>query len=262
MMHQLHTDLEHGTWNYLRALAYQRGSAENSATDEDHAPAFTIAISRETAVDAGAVAQALARRLGWKVWDHELLVLIAHQLHTKASDLVPVDETHINWLQESIECLLDMHTVSQVAYVHQLVKTLDALAALGNSVVVGRGAAHILPAETTLRVRLIAPREERIEYQARLTDGNRHAAQRYIDHTDRQRRRFVQEHFHKDPDDPANYDLVLNMARLPIDDCAAQIIDALRAEQQLRAHRFALRAMPPAVASRMHGGVPGSPTAS
>ena len=262
MMHQLHSDLENGAWNYLRALAYQRGSGTATATDETNVTPFTIAISREAAVDAGAVAQSLARQLGWKVWDHELLVLIAHQLHTKASDLVPVDETHVNWLQESVESLLDMHSVSQAAYVHQLVKTLDALAALGNCIIVGRGAAHVLPAATTLRVRLIAPREQRIDYQARPTNGNRSAAQRYIDQTDRQRRRFVREHFHKDSDDPANYDLVLNMGRLPIDDCAAQIIDALHAEQQLRAHRFALRSMPPVESSLLHGGVPGSPMGS
>ena len=39
-----------------------------------------------------------------------------------------VDETHVSWLQESIESLLDMHAVSQIAYVRQLVKTLETLA--------------------------------------------------------------------------------------------------------------------------------------
>ncbi len=60
-------------------------------------------------------------------------------------------------------------------------------------------------------------------------------ATRKVAKLDRERSRFVRDHFHKDPGDPTNYDLILNIARLSPDDCAEQIIDALHAEQASQA---------------------------
>jgi hypothetical protein len=47
------------------------------------------------------------------------------------------------------------------AYVHHLSQAILSLGAHGRCVIIGRGAAQILPAQTTLRVRLIGPRERR-----------------------------------------------------------------------------------------------------
>ena len=41
-------------------------------------------------------------------------------------------------------------------YVHRLIQTLLSLAAKGECVILGRGAAQALPPQTTLRVRLVA----------------------------------------------------------------------------------------------------------
>jgi cytidylate kinase len=247
MAYRTHTESPEGAWNYLRALSYPRlDDKVSSDAHQSIASAFTIAISREAGVDAAAVASAVGKSLGWKVWDYELLVAVAACMHARPSELAAVDETHVSWLQESIESLLDMHAVSQIAYVRQLVKTLETLAAQGSCIVVGRGAAHILPAESTLRVRLVAPLEDRVTAHMRTTEvTNRHDALKQVERIDRERARFVTEHFHRDPNDPSSYDLVLNMSRLAIDDCATQIVDALHAEEQNRAHRFHLRAPAP-----------------
>ncbi len=162
MAYRIHNESPNGAWNYLRALSYPRANDKTFGDAQPaDCPAFTIAISREAGVDAGAVANAVGTTLGWKVWDHELLVAVAACMHARPSELTAVDETHVSWLQESIESLLDMHAVSQIAYVRQLVKTLETLAIQGGSIIVGRGAAHILPEQTTLRVRLVAPLEDR-----------------------------------------------------------------------------------------------------
>ncbi len=51
--------------------------------------------------------------------------------------------------------------------VHHLVETLRALGAHGECVIVGCGAAFILPAKTTLRVRLVSPLPQRIQVVSR-----------------------------------------------------------------------------------------------
>jgi cytidylate kinase len=104
---------------------------------------------------------------------------------------------------------------------------LLSLAAHGECVIVGRGAAQVLPAETTLRVRLVAPEEKRVEaIEQRFGISNEEAA-RWVEKTDAERIRFVRDHFHKDPADPRNYDLVLNSLRFSVDECADLILEAL-----------------------------------
>ena len=125
---------------------------------------LSIAVSREAGVDAGAIAGMSGNtRLGWSVWDHELVAAVAQELHASTDELRSIDETHINWLQESFEMMMHLHTVTQHAFVHQLVKTVTELAERGGCIFVGRGVAHYLPAETTLRVRLVAPLASRAQ---------------------------------------------------------------------------------------------------
>jgi cytidylate kinase len=239
MQHEHHPDVAGGARTYLLAQAYAR-QHQQPRHDASHAgPAFTIALSREAGIDAGAVAQIVGQRLGWRVWDHELLAAVAARLHAPTSQLETLDETHVSWLQESLESFLAMHMVSQIAYVHHLAKLVQELGERGDCIIVGRGASHLLPLETTLRVRLVAPLSARVVMMSRLQGATKpERAQRQVEKIDRQRTLFVQEHFHKNPADPTNYDLVLNTARLAPDDCAEMIIEALHAEQASRAHSF------------------------
>jgi cytidylate kinase len=244
MAYRSFLDVGPGTVAYLRAAAIDRHSAAHDIAAPHTGPAFSIALSREAGIDADAVAREVGRRLGWQVWDHELLVAIAERLHSRISDLAPVDETHVSWLKESLESFLELHAVSQIAYIHQLVQILIELGENGECVIVGRGAAQMLPAETTLRVHLIAPLKERVAAMSqRLGGGATNRVARKLEQIDRDRARFVKDYFHRDPADLSNFDLVLNMSRLSTDDCAELIVDALHAEQASRAEHVLERAV-------------------
>jgi cytidylate kinase len=189
------------------------------------APApFTIALSREAGANGTAVARAVAEKLGWPVYDRELLQRIADDMGLHASLLESVDEKRVSWLQE----ITSASQVSAAGYVRRLIETVLSLGRLGACVIVGRGAAQILPPETTLRVRLVAPLEARITAVSRKHGVSREEAARQVKKTDRDRSDFVMEHFHKDPADSRHYDLVLNSARFSVVDCAEVIIEALR----------------------------------
>jgi len=191
-------------------------------------PRFTVAISHEAGADAPAVARALGERLGWPVYDRELLQRIAAQMGVHASLLASVDEHRKGWLLECLESLGSPAAVSQGGYVRRLVEMLLALAAHGECVVLGRGAAQVLPAATTLRVRLVGPVEDRRASVRQRLGMEPEAAARWVAQTDAERVRFVKDHFHKDPTDPRLYDLVLNSSRLSAPACAEIIVEALR----------------------------------
>jgi cytidylate kinase len=196
--------------------------------DPPSPPAFTIALSREAGANGSVVARAVAERLDWPVYDRELLERIGHEMGLRASLLESVDERQQSWLLECLESISSNSAVSESAYVRQLVKMLLSLAAHGECVIVGRGAAQVLPPATTLRVRLVGPAKDRIKsVQQKYGVASEEAALR-VHKTDRERNRFVQDHFHKDPDDASLYDLVLNTTRFSVTECAQLTVDALR----------------------------------
>ena len=210
-------------------LAELRMGATSAAPTQ---PAFTIALSREAGAQGAEVARAVGERLGWAVYDRELLQHIGDQTGLREELLSTVDEKRQSWLLECVQAVAKVPTVSVNAYVHHLVRSLISLAAHGECVIVGRGAAQILPRETTLRVRLIAPLDHRVEVvRCRLGVGVEEAT-RWIDHTDKERRYFVQDHFHKDVTDQRLYDLVMNSSRFSVAECAELIIEALHRLQR------------------------------
>ncbi len=188
---------------------------------------FTIAISRDCGANGHLIARAVGARLNWPVYDQELLRRVADDMGLRARMLESLDEKRTNWLQESLAGFItSAPTVDSSAYVHHLVETLFSLAAHGECVILGRGAAQVLPAMTTLRVRLVGPLKDRIATIQKRLGVRREEAARRIAQTDHDRTQFVVSHFDKDPADPCNYDLVLNSARLGVEACAELIVEA------------------------------------
>jgi cytidylate kinase len=214
-----------GAWGgYLRDWK-ERGEAEARARQAK--PAFTIAIGRQAGARGMATARAVGERLGWAVYDRELVERIAQDMKLQAGLLEGVDERKVGWLQEFMESFSSAPVVSDIAYVHRLTKTIASLVAQGDCVLVGRGVAHILPLATTLRVRLVAPVAWRVTAISRKLGVSEGEAAVQVAAIDRQRVQFVREHFHKDTTDPSLYDLVLNAERFSVEQCADLIVEAL-----------------------------------
>lgn len=196
---------------------------------------FSIAMSREAGTPASAIARAVAERLGWQVYDHELLELVARDLNVRAKLLEDMDERHVSWLQECIEAFAAVPSVREGKYVHHLIETMLSLAVRGKCVIVGRGSPFVLPPATTLRVRLVAPLADRIAVVRREQDLSRDDAERFITTTDRDRTQLVRLHFLCDPGEPQRYDLVINTAEFSIAACAELIVDALSSKSRAAA---------------------------
>lgn len=203
----------------------------------DAGPHFTIALSREVGAGGTSVATTVGERLGWPVYDHELIERIAGQMHLRTPLLESIDERRRSWLLETVEAFSSGRTVSESAYVRHLVETVLSLGTHGDCVIVGRGAALILPPATTLRVRLVAELEDRIQNMSRERGLAQQDAANLIEALDRERVRFGRDHFRKDPSDPRQYDLVLNTSRLSYAACAGLVAEALRHLQERAAAR-------------------------
>src|SRR5438105_4968645 len=67
------------------------------ARSRETAPAFTIAVAREAGAPGTSVAREVGRRLGWQVYDNELVQQIAKEHNLRASLLESLDERRQNW---------------------------------------------------------------------------------------------------------------------------------------------------------------------
>jgi hypothetical protein len=79
--------------------------------------AFTIAISREAGANGSAVGRLLGERVGWPVYDYELVERIAGDIGLRSELLESVDEKRMSWLQEFAESFASESAVTESAYV-------------------------------------------------------------------------------------------------------------------------------------------------
>jgi cytidylate kinase len=188
---------------------------------------FTITLSREAGTEAAEIAREVGPTLAWAVYDHALLERIALDTGVRINLLEGVDEHHRTWFKEAIDGMFGVPAVSEPAYVHHLVRTVLTLGSRGECVIVGRGAAFILPACSTFRVRLVAPIEHRIAtLSQRLGIGQADAGKKIVA-LDTERVALVRDYFRRDSRDPIGYDLVLNTARFSVVECAEFIVAGL-----------------------------------
>jgi cytidylate kinase len=206
----------------------QRHWQEQVHTARRAKPTYSVTISREAGADGATIAAEVANRLGWPVYDRELIERIAREMGLRTNLVQAVDEHRKSWLLECVEAFTSAVTLSESKFVRYLVETLLSLSTLGHCVIVGRGASQVLPAASTLRVRLVGAKEDRIGTIQRRMHLLPDQAAKWVDDTDRERAAFVKDHFFKDPADSSLYDLVLNTSRWTAGDCADLIIDALK----------------------------------
>jgi hypothetical protein len=110
----------------------------------------------------------------------------------------------------------------------ELVRVVAALGERGMAVLLGRGAASILPSARALRVLIVAPEAVRVERVAAAESISLDAAAAAVARSDRSRRAALRDRFGIAAEDLAHYDLVLNTEALSIEATAALVVDALR----------------------------------
>ena len=188
-----------------------------------------ICISRETGAGGGAIARMVGQRLGWKVFDHELLEAIAHRMELPIDDVRAFDELAPSVVQDWLLPLREEHYAPQEAYLDHLAKLIEAIGRAGESVLVGRGAGFMLPRETTLSIRIIAPLRVRAIRLAERMGVSVRTARRAAKDLDRRRTQFDRTMHRMNSADPHNDDMVLDSYSMGLDIATEVIIRAVEA---------------------------------
>jgi cytidylate kinase len=167
-----------------------------------------IAIEREYGCGGGVIAEKLADRLGWKLFDRQLTSEIARLARVEAADVERCDERldpllyrlgRVFWRGTSERAL---HFAEDRAFdadrmVFLVEQVIEKAAEEGNCVIVGRGAPWFLRCRPdTFSIFLYAPRSEKVRrLTARVKD--RAEAIQLLNTVDRERAAFVKRYFGK-----------------------------------------------------------------
>jgi cytidylate kinase len=173
-----------------------------------------IAVSRERGSGGTEISQHLAAKLGWKLFDRNLIEAVADRTHTRADLVARFDEHCQSATDTYLRNLFTGQRLDNTQYLYHLSRVLLSLAGDGRAVILGRGAHLILPAEAGLRVRVTAPLELRCRrVMQELNCGEKQTLQ-LINTQDKERKEFLQHHFHAGADEASAYDVVINTAYL------------------------------------------------
>ena len=182
-----------------------------------------ICISREAGAGASALARRVGELLGWKVYDEELIEAIAHRMGLPIDEVRALDEQAPSMVQDWLLPLREEYYAPQEAYLDHLAKLVESIGRAGESILVGAGAGFMLPRETTLSLRAIAPLKVRAQRLAERMGVSVRTARRAARDLDRRRTQFDRTMHRANPNDPHNFDMVLDTASLSLE-IAAEVI--------------------------------------
>ncbi len=187
-----------------------------------------ITVSRAFGAEGGAIGRAVAERLGFEMWDHELLHAITERTGMAESLLESLDE-HARSLLRDVVASVRGEDDEALTYVRQLVQLVHTVAHHGGAVIVGRGAQFIVPPARSLNVRIHAPIEHRAAGHAARKGIDLVDARAAVERIDRDRRQFCLQYFGEDPEVLERYDLVINRASFTVEGAARIIERAFKA---------------------------------
>ena len=211
-----------------------RGESPPSQGPAATPAALTIAISREAGARGSTIGTLTAQKLGWQVYNQELLEYIAQEGAFRQNLIDALSPEAARWAEDRLQRLLREQSLSQHPSIMHLARIVLALGAQGEVVIIGRGAGCILAPESTLNVRIVAPLNDRVAYMSQWLRLTEKQAAEEVRLRDSRRAEFVPTHFHRQPGDIYQYDLLLNSSLLGEDLAAELIANAARVKDAAR----------------------------
>lgn len=191
-----------------------------------------ITISRVLGIPAAEIAERVAGKLGFHVFDRQVLDAVGEDANLGERIVAALDEGSLSAVDVYIAGLVqyDRMVVDRHGFHHMISRVVRSVSLHGGAVIVGRGANFILRGTDAFRVRLTAPLDMRataIVEQSRATAplSLTQARKELRGHAER-RRRFIWNHFRASIDDPEAYDAIFSLRSLDPGLAAGLILDA------------------------------------
>ena len=200
-----------------------------------------ITISRQYASSGSEVAEHVARRLGWQLYDNSVVDTVAARLGITPAEVSAREERRPSMAErlasaitlsapEMMPTVGDPATsLSEERLVEMTSRVMQEAVQAGSAVIVGRGAQCLLASRTdALHVFCYAPMEALVAHAVEKLGVRREDAHRTVTEMNEQRDDYVKRHWKREWRDLANYHLCVNTAWLGTEGAAELIVQVAR----------------------------------
>lgn len=180
-----------------------------------------ITISREMGSGGIPISHKAAEKLGYTLIDGDSIREVAANYGLTPEAVEKADEKPPAFVDKiDAQTEIDFHRVELI---------ILEFALKGNVIIYGRGGQDLLHGiDSVLRVRIIAPFEDRVERWAEREWLDPELARVLVRKSDQQRAGFIKYYFDRDWEDPIHYDLLINTAKLTNDTAVKLITEGIK----------------------------------
>jgi cytidylate kinase len=194
-----------------------------------------ITIARQLGAGGKTLGEAVARQLGYEFYDNEIIQMVAEQANVSTKAVESIEKNVDGKLKKFISGLVpktfadrvqarDQAVINEEIYVDQLHRIIEQIASQGNVVILGRGSQYVLEnAEDTHHVLLIADDEHRRRFLAKKYNLSYDQATEAMVVEDKRREHLYRKFGRDDYDSWPNYDIVINMTKIDMQQAVDQI---------------------------------------
>jgi hypothetical protein len=216
-------------WEQKRLKTKERGSFS-----AEMAPA--ICFSRKIGVGALEVAGILAKKIKFRVADREILETIANDKKVAAKTVAFFDECYPGKMVELTKMLFGEKSFIMSDYLRNIISAIFAMAEMGSTIFVGRGAHLFLPRNRVMAVRFVCSDEHRLTRFSQILNVDAKQAAAILKKKDKEQREFFKKAFGRKEASPYEFDLVINFDYIKSPAAAAAVV-ATAFKQKFRNQR-------------------------
>ena len=194
------------------------------------APPQVVTVSRQAGSRGSHFATRLAEELGFDRLHRETIDAICDSSGYRRRIVENLDERFRGDLELMVEALFTGQSVDHLDYTRHLFQVVLSTARLGGVVLVGRGGNFILGPRRGFHIRVVAPPEQRIANLVMYKNVTKEVAAAEADRVDSERKELMAKLFGHDIDDPAHYDLIINLGLMDLEEMVRPTIAAIHAK--------------------------------
>ena len=206
---------------------WERMYAQAGRQAESRLP--TITLSMEPGSGGTLLAQQIADRLEFDLFNRKIVEEIAKSAEIRATVIETLEKDRLSGIEDFIASLVKDYYIHPDLYLEHLFEVVSTIAKHGRAVIVGRGANFILPPAEIFAVRVIAPLNIRIDNVARHFQVTSEEAKRRVIRRESRRQAFIRHSFNADIANPIHYNMTVNTGKMSIAAAVEAVIAAVMA---------------------------------
>lgn len=216
------TEIDQMIGGYMRDWEQQKAGKKPSPIKPDMPP--TICFSRPIGCGVMEIADILAKDLGYRVVDREILEHVDKEEALSDRAVRFFNEQYPDIITQYLMMMAGDKTFDMSKTTRQLFSAIYSIASLSPTIFIGRGAHMVLPRDRTLAVRFSCGRPPRVRRIARQYGIDEQEADKQLVLIDKEQRDFFKAVYQKEAHETEAFDMVINCDRITRPSWAAAIV--------------------------------------